>query len=227
MPHQDWCVAAGEGVAVPDVHLVWCCRYMAEMELVGEAIPSMLARAGEAKNTHVTMSLYCSKVRALASRRLQVLDLRRNVGVHSLSPLTRLEHDGVLRLVQAMSARLVKTRRAKSRYFRDAKVFGHTTAAMHDMSCDYTPPPLSISLTARPCNQEDHVDQPCLFYVQLTLRPRCCRSGLYRLNLVTAQQQKREWGPQRDVASGQHDVYQQHDPRSHHRQIFHRFQPSS
>ncbi|CAM9627299.1 unnamed protein product [Laminaria digitata] len=66
---QDWCVAASEGVDVPGVHLAWCCRYMAEMELVGEAIPSMLARAGEAKNTHFTMSLYCSKVRALASLR--------------------------------------------------------------------------------------------------------------------------------------------------------------
>ena len=47
---------------MPELHLAWCCRYMAEMELVGEAIPSMLARAGEAKNTHFTMSLYCSKV---------------------------------------------------------------------------------------------------------------------------------------------------------------------
>ena len=47
---------------MPEVHLAWCCRYMSEMELVGEAIPSMLARAGEAKNTHFTMSLYCSKV---------------------------------------------------------------------------------------------------------------------------------------------------------------------
>ena len=43
--------------------MAWCCRRMSEMELVGESIPSMLARAGEAKNTHFTMSLYCSKVR--------------------------------------------------------------------------------------------------------------------------------------------------------------------
>ncbi|CAM9793974.1 unnamed protein product, partial [Laminaria digitata] len=57
---QDWCVAASEGVDVPQVHLAWCCRYMAEMELVGEAIPSLLAKAGETKNTHFTMSLYCS-----------------------------------------------------------------------------------------------------------------------------------------------------------------------
>ena len=66
---------------MPEVHLAWCCRYMAEMELVGEAIPSMLAKAGEAKTTHFTMSLYCSKVRALASRRLWLLGRRRNAGI--------------------------------------------------------------------------------------------------------------------------------------------------
>ena len=35
---------------------------MSEMELVGEAIPSMLATVGNIKDTHFTMSLYCSKV---------------------------------------------------------------------------------------------------------------------------------------------------------------------
>ena len=43
-------------------------------------------------------------------------------------------------LVQAMSAWLVKTRRAPSRHSRDARVYGHTTTAMHELS---TPPPLS------------------------------------------------------------------------------------
>lgn len=65
---QDWCVAAAAGSAVPEVHLVWCCRSMAEMELVGEAIPSMLASAGTKKDSHFTLSLYCtSKVRASKS----------------------------------------------------------------------------------------------------------------------------------------------------------------
>ena len=87
MPPQDWCVAAGEGVAVPEVHLVWCCRHMAEMELVGEAIPSMLASAGDAKNTHFTMSLYCSRVRALVFRRQPFLNRHRNAALDSsLSP---------------------------------------------------------------------------------------------------------------------------------------------
>lgn len=62
---QDWCVAAATGSAVPEVHLVWCCRSMTEMELVGEAIPSMLGSAGPKQDSHFTLSLYCtSKVRA-------------------------------------------------------------------------------------------------------------------------------------------------------------------
>ena len=55
------------------------------------------------------------------------------------SPFTRLdEHHGVPRLVQAMPAWSGKTRRVPSRHCRDARVYGHTTTAMHDMS---TPPP--------------------------------------------------------------------------------------
>ena len=46
------------------------------------------------------------------------------------------------RLVQAMSAWLVKTRRAPSRHSRNARVYGHTTTAMHKLS---TPPPLPLS----------------------------------------------------------------------------------
>ena len=57
-------MAAASGSAVPEVHLVWCCRSMTEMELVGEAIPSMIASAGTKKDSHFTLSLYCtSKVR--------------------------------------------------------------------------------------------------------------------------------------------------------------------
>lgn len=57
---QDWCVAAAEGADVPEVHLVWCCRFLSEMALVGEAFPSLIASAGEKKDTHFSMSLYCS-----------------------------------------------------------------------------------------------------------------------------------------------------------------------
>ena len=38
------------------------------------------------------------------------------------------------RLVQAISAWSVKTRRAPSRHGRDARVYGHTTTAMHKLS---------------------------------------------------------------------------------------------
>lgn len=57
---QDWCVAAAEGASVPEVHMAWCCRTLSEMELVGEALPSLLAGAGRVKDTHFSMSLYCS-----------------------------------------------------------------------------------------------------------------------------------------------------------------------
>ena len=47
---------------------------------------------------------------------------------------TRRTPHGASRLVQAMSAWLVKTRRAPSRHSRDARVYGHTTTAMHKLS---------------------------------------------------------------------------------------------
>lgn len=56
-------MAASEGADVPEVHLAWCCRFMSEFELVGEALPSLLASAGSKKDTHFTMSLYCTKGR--------------------------------------------------------------------------------------------------------------------------------------------------------------------
>ena len=55
----------------------------------------------------------------------------------TLHATRRIPHDAS-RLVQAMSAWLVKTRRAPSRHSRDARVNGHTTTAKHNLS---TPPP--------------------------------------------------------------------------------------
>ena len=58
---------------------------------------------------------------------------------------TRRTPHGASRLVQAMSALSVKTRRAPSRHCRDARVDGHTTTDVHDI--EYNPPPrLSSSL---------------------------------------------------------------------------------
>ena len=50
---------------------------------------------------------------------------------------TRRTPHGASRLVQAMSVWLVKDRRALSRHSRDARVYGHTTTAIHKLS---TPP---------------------------------------------------------------------------------------
>ena len=44
------------------------------------------------------------------------------------------------RLVLAMSAWSVKIRRASSRHCRDARVYGHTTTAMHDTEYPASPP---------------------------------------------------------------------------------------
>ena len=51
---------------------------------------------------------------------------------------TRQTPQGVSRWMRTMLARPVKTRRALSRYCRDARINGLETTAMHDMS---TPPP--------------------------------------------------------------------------------------
>ncbi|CAN0069464.1 unnamed protein product, partial [Ectocarpus fasciculatus] len=69
---QDWAVAAREGADVPEVNLVWCCRYMSEMKLVGECLPSVLASAGSKKDTHFSMSLYCSGSKADSNEPLTV-----------------------------------------------------------------------------------------------------------------------------------------------------------
>ena len=55
---------------------------------------------------------------------------------------TRPTPHGASRLVQAVSAGSVKTRRAPSRHWRHARVYGHTTTAIYDMS---TPPPTTLA----------------------------------------------------------------------------------
>ena len=50
-----------------------------------------------------------------------------------------------------MSAWLVKTRRAPSRHSRDARVYGHTTTAMHHLSITpFLPPPAAPPATPLP-----------------------------------------------------------------------------
>ena len=60
---------------------------------------------------------------------------------------TRRTPHGASRLVQATSAWLVKTRRALSRRSRHARVYSHTTTAMHKLS---NPPPLKRWDLVRP-----------------------------------------------------------------------------
>ena len=59
---------------------------------------------------------------------------------------TRRTRHGASRLVQAMSASSVKTRRAPSRHHRDASVYGHTTTPLHHN--EYTPPPKHAAVGA-------------------------------------------------------------------------------
>ena len=64
------------------------------------------------------------------------------------SPFMRLaEH--LMALVQAMSAWVMKTRRAPSRHSRDTRVYSHTTTAMHKVSTPPPSPPLA-SLASPP-----------------------------------------------------------------------------
>ena len=63
---------------------------------------------------------------------------------------------GASRLVHAMSAKPVKTRRAPSRHCRDARVYGHTTTAMDAMS---TPTPTAFTPLARSIEGTAHTSR--------------------------------------------------------------------
>ncbi|CAN0169454.1 unnamed protein product, partial [Laminaria digitata] len=73
------------------------------------------------KSSHPTLSPICKSASHAVLRRMQ-LTLR----------ATRRTPHGASRLVQAMSAWSVKTARAPSRHCRDARIYGHTTTAVHD-----------------------------------------------------------------------------------------------
>ena len=83
---------------------------------------------------------------------------RMRLTLHATRPTPHV----ALRLVQAMSAWLVTTRLAPSRLCRDAKVYGHTTTAMHGIST----PPASFHLRRRRC-----------FFIA-TLMHACARRGV-------------------------------------------------
>ena len=62
---------------------------------------------------------------------------------------TRRTRHGASRLVHAMSAWLVKTRRAPSRHSKDARAYGHTTTALHKLSTPHPLSTLAVPLGAR------------------------------------------------------------------------------
>ena len=74
------------------------------------------------------------KVPMLAS---QVVLSRMQLALHA----ARRTSHGASRLVHAMSTWSVQARRAPSRQCRDARVHGHTTTAVHEMSTFPSPPP--------------------------------------------------------------------------------------
>ena len=67
---------------------------------------------------------------------------------------TRRTPHGASRLVQAISAWLMKTRRTPSRQSRDARVYGHTNTAMHKLS------------TRRPPTKKPALFPPPLYDIQ-------------------------------------------------------------
>ena len=89
---------------------------------------------------------------------------------------TRRTAHGASRLVQAMSAWLVKTRHAPSRHSRDARVYGHTTTAIHKLS---TPPPHRLSSCLSQHQPRSLSQFSCVF--SFTPHPDCLRCYLYNL----------------------------------------------
>ena len=83
-------------------------------------------------SSHWTLPSMCKTAAQAVLRRMQL----------TLHATTRPTPHGVSRLVQAMYAWSVKTRRAPFRHFGGSRVYGHTTTAMHDMST-CTPPVLN------------------------------------------------------------------------------------
>ncbi len=75
MDPQDWCEALTNGEDLPDIHLVWSCRRIEEMELLGEALPSFLAAAPSGAETRCKISLFCTgKVGCRSMFRVRIVD---------------------------------------------------------------------------------------------------------------------------------------------------------
>ena len=118
-------------------YLVWCSAATAP-EFVSLCCPVSLARPDRPVATpgndsiNSTMTSMCKKCPP-QKRFFSRMQLDHHA--------TRPRPQGASCLVQAMSVWSVKTRHAPSPHCRNARVYGHTTTAMHDMS---TPPPVMV-----------------------------------------------------------------------------------
>ena len=83
--------------------------------------------------------------------------------MHLTLDATRRTLHGASRLVLAMSAWSVKPRRAPSQHFRDARVYGHITTAIHDMNTPPCPPAGLASVGSDTVKHAAH-------YVSFTIR---------------------------------------------------------
>ena len=95
-------------------------------------IPIAVSGSGHTRKTNEFIGRCYPCARKSAS---QAVLRRMQVTLHVTPPTPH----GASRSVQAVCAWSVKTRRTPSRHCRDARVYGHTTTAMHNIS---TPPPL-------------------------------------------------------------------------------------
>ena len=95
--------------------------------------PISVSGSGHTRNliSSLKLSFICKSASQAA-----LINSRMQLTLHA----TRRTTHGASRLVQAMSLWLVKTRRAPSRHRRNARVYGHTTTAMHEYRL--TPHPL-------------------------------------------------------------------------------------
>ena len=114
-------------------HVVYMVRHPRGTRQIIHSIPIVVSGSGHTRKQINSFDACHPYARESASE--EVLSMMQ------LTPhATRPTPHCASRLVQAMSAWLVKTRRAPSRYYRNAKsVYGHTTTAMHDN--EYTAPP--------------------------------------------------------------------------------------
>ena len=71
---------------------------------------------------------------------------------------TRRRAHGASHLVQAMSAWLVKTRRAPSRHSRDARVYDLTTTARHKLGTPPSPLTLAVAISKAHCGYRMHLE---------------------------------------------------------------------